>query len=221
MLRIALLSATALVVPFVSASFGQSEIAKSRSEKAKLIEVLAKELDGMPNAKTKDGPITVDVLTKDWAVVVSGTEKWSLAIGQALYLAAITERKPCIVLTPVDDDDVEHEDRCWTACRLAKVRLLSWDNTIHKTRALHEPIDREKERDKELIELRREIEHLEKLVEIHKKSGEFLAKVAVMETRKREKVEEELTKRIENLEALLRLAEMDAAEKNPAPKTKR
>ena len=40
----------------------------------------------------------VDCLSPDYAIEVDWTEKWAEAIGQALYYAAETDRKPAVIL---------------------------------------------------------------------------------------------------------------------------
>jgi hypothetical protein len=66
----------------------------------------------------------VDLLNAEYAIEVDWPEKWAEAIGQSLYYAALTDRKPGIILL-VDNlkDQSRYVYRCQTICEKYDIKL--------------------------------------------------------------------------------------------------
>lgn len=53
----------------------------------------------------------VDCLTSEYAIEVDFAKKWAEGIGQALYYAEITGKKPAVALIVEEDEDKKYIDR--------------------------------------------------------------------------------------------------------------
>lgn len=66
----------------------------------------------------------VDVLTSEYAIEADWATKWAEAIGQSLYYAEITGRKPGIILLLKDKDkDQKYIYRCQTIAQKYDIRV--------------------------------------------------------------------------------------------------
>lgn len=59
--------------------------------------ILCNKLDGVMEFKLKDNT-RVDCLTNDYAIEVDWAKKWAEGIGQSLYYAEMTNKKPAVAL---------------------------------------------------------------------------------------------------------------------------
>ena len=67
----------------------------------------------------------MDILTPRYAIEVDRAHKWSEAIGQALFYALKTKRKPAIILLTEDAlKDARFVRRCSLVCRRYRIRLF-------------------------------------------------------------------------------------------------
>ena len=67
----------------------------------------------------------VDILTLDWAIEVDWAPKWAEGIGQALWYATVTGKKPGVCLLCKDmKKDKDHIYRCHTLC--VKYDIMLW-----------------------------------------------------------------------------------------------
>ncbi len=160
---------TAALVTLSSVCLAQSD--KAKSDKAKQIELLAEEFGGDVRTlhfRTFGPAMTVDILTKDLAILVVATPKeWPAAVGNALHGAAVGKRLPCVILLRKEGatDDVQYLDcqaRLETTCRLAGVRMLMRDTEKNKTYVYHDGED--KENAVKLLKLEAEVARLRKQV---------------------------------------------------------
>ncbi len=67
----------------------------------------------------------VDLLNDEYAIEVDWSRKWAEAVGQSLYYAAVTGRKPAVILL-VKDATAERRYvyRCLVSCARADVSLF-------------------------------------------------------------------------------------------------
>lgn len=65
----------------------------------------------------------VDLLSDEYAIEVDYAPKWAEAIGQSLYYAAVTGRKPGIVLLVSDRSENRFVYRCQTVALKHGIRL--------------------------------------------------------------------------------------------------
>ena len=66
----------------------------------------------------------VDMLTADYAIEADWSHKWAEAIGQSLYYAALTDKKPGIILLVKSTaDEARFIYRCQTVCQKHDIRL--------------------------------------------------------------------------------------------------
>ena len=67
----------------------------------------------------------VDLLSSEYAIEVDWSRKWAEAVGQSLYYAAVTGRRPAVILL-VKDATAERRYvyRCLVICARADVRLF-------------------------------------------------------------------------------------------------
>ena len=76
-------------------------------------EILAHKLNGVTEYKVEGG--SVDILTSDYAIEVKRASKWKHSIGQALWYALQTNRKPGIILIMKSRKDRIHGIRLQSA----------------------------------------------------------------------------------------------------------
>jgi len=65
----------------------------------------------------------VDLLNDEYAIEVDWAPKWAEAIGQSLYYATVTGRKPAIILLTKGLDDRRFVYRCLVVCARTNIRL--------------------------------------------------------------------------------------------------
>ncbi|MDA8428150.1 MAG: hypothetical protein M0T70_02735 [Geobacteraceae bacterium] len=73
-------------------------------------EAWCKKINGITEYRLEDGA-RVDCLTDQFAIEFDFAPKWAESIGQALYYAEMTGRKPGVVLIQENDDDDRYMDR--------------------------------------------------------------------------------------------------------------
>lgn len=84
---------------------------------------LAEQLGGEREFRTHDGS-RVDILTDDHAIEVEWVKKWAQAVGQAVFYAAVTGRRPAIILLLRDKPNEQtYVLRCAVACAAAGIAL--------------------------------------------------------------------------------------------------
>jgi hypothetical protein len=67
----------------------------------------------------------VDILTPELAIEVDWARKWAEAIGQSLYYAAVTGKKPGVVLLRRKKTDERYVSRCLAVCAERDIMLHS------------------------------------------------------------------------------------------------
>ncbi len=55
-------------------------------------------LGGITEYRPKQDNVRVDILTRDEAIEVDFAQKWAESIGQALYYAVLTKRRPAVMI---------------------------------------------------------------------------------------------------------------------------
>lgn len=66
----------------------------------------------------------VDMLSDEWAIEVDWSGKWAESIGQSLYYAELTGRKPGIILLVKDvQREMRYVHRCQVVCARVGIRL--------------------------------------------------------------------------------------------------
>lgn len=83
---------------------------------------LAKEMGGIAEYRLPDRT-RVDILTNDLACEVDWAKKWAEGIGQSLYYAEMTGRKPCVILIIKNEKDQRFVKRCKLVCDKYKIEL--------------------------------------------------------------------------------------------------
>lgn len=68
---------------------------------------IAEEIDGTPEYRLPNGS-RVDILTDDVAWEVERSESWEESIGQSLFYAISTDRKPGVYLLLIGDSDEDY-----------------------------------------------------------------------------------------------------------------
>lgn len=68
----------------------------------------------------------VDCLTSEYAIEVDFAKKWAESIGQALYYAEVTGRKPVVVLIVSEDDD-KYVDRVKKVANKVGIKIIILD----------------------------------------------------------------------------------------------
>jgi len=67
----------------------------------------------------------VDMVTDEYAIEVDWPRKWAEAIGQSLYYAEVTGKKPGIILLVKDmDSERRYVYRCQTVCAKHSIKLF-------------------------------------------------------------------------------------------------
>lgn len=67
----------------------------------------------------------VDLLSDEFAIEVDWAPKWAESIGQALYYAELTGKKPAVLLLVVDDPrERKHVYRAQTVCARHGIKLF-------------------------------------------------------------------------------------------------
>ena len=69
----------------------------------------------------------VDCLTKEYAIEVDWAKKWAEGIGQALYYAEITHRKPAVGLIVGDSKDDKYLKRLRTVAKEFNIKVIILD----------------------------------------------------------------------------------------------
>ena len=93
-------------------------------DQAKLIN---QKLKGELEHPTVDGS-RVDILTQKYAYEVDWSSKWAEAVGQSLYYAAATGKKPAIILLMKDRKaEQKYYLRCLVVCSRHDIHLEAWD----------------------------------------------------------------------------------------------
>lgn len=65
----------------------------------------------------------VDCLTSEYAIEVDFAKKWAEGIGQALYYAEITKKKPAVALI-VGEDDTKYLERIQTVADKFDIKII-------------------------------------------------------------------------------------------------
>ena len=91
-----------LIILVVAALFAGCTKAKKHNEKYYQTQ-LCNELDGVMEQSLLDRT-RVDCLTDEYAIEVDFAKKWAEGVGQSLYYAAMTEKKPAVGLIVRDTD---------------------------------------------------------------------------------------------------------------------
>jgi len=66
----------------------------------------------------------VDCLTKDYAVEFDFAHKWAESVGQSLYYAKMTDKKPAIVLIMESDSDDKYYNRANLLAKSYNIKLF-------------------------------------------------------------------------------------------------
>ncbi|SFV61282.1 hypothetical protein MNB_SV-9-1436 [hydrothermal vent metagenome] len=66
----------------------------------------------------------VDCLTKEYAIEVDWAKKWAEGIGQALYYAEITHKKPAVALIVGDKRDDKYLKRLKTVAKEFNIKII-------------------------------------------------------------------------------------------------
>lgn len=90
------------------------------------INLLAKELGGQTEVTVPNG--RVDILTDDYAIEVERADKWKNSIGQALWYAQQTNKKPGIIIILESPEDFKHFQRLNSSLAYAGLaqRVTTW-----------------------------------------------------------------------------------------------
>ena len=67
----------------------------------------------------------VDCLTKEYAVEFDFAQKWAESVGQSLYYAKMTDKKPAIVLIMESDSDKKYYNRADLLAKTYNITLYS------------------------------------------------------------------------------------------------
>jgi hypothetical protein len=67
----------------------------------------------------------VDLLTDEEAIEVDWAKKWAEAIGQALYYADATKRRPAVILLLTAPTDQRYVDRCQRIAKRYGIRVYT------------------------------------------------------------------------------------------------
>ncbi len=78
--------------------------------------------NGVREYRLDDGS-RVDCLTKDYAIEYDFASKWAEAIGQALYYAEKTGKKPAIVLILKNEKQKKHLPKAEMLCKKYNIEL--------------------------------------------------------------------------------------------------
>jgi len=69
--------------------------------------------------------VRVDLLSKEYAIEADWPHKWQEAVGQSLYYAILTDKKPAIILLVTDPkNEMRDCERCQTVCAKYGIRLF-------------------------------------------------------------------------------------------------
>lgn len=97
--------------------------AYSRASEARYVEDLAPRFNGRTEVRLWDGT-RADIINNVAAIEVDWAPKWAEGIGQALYYAQLTGKKPILVLLAVRGQNERHIYRAQTAGARAGVTVL-------------------------------------------------------------------------------------------------
>ena len=86
--------------------------------------LLCNELDGKMEYVLKD-KTRVDCLTDEYAIEVDFAKKWAESIGQSLYYAHMTGKKPAVGLIMNDDKDKRYYKRLKTLAKQYNIKIFS------------------------------------------------------------------------------------------------
>ena len=68
--------------------------------------------------------VRVDLINEEYAIEADWPHKWAEAVGQALYYAEMTEKKPAIILLVTNmTKEVRHCEKCLLVCRRNGIKL--------------------------------------------------------------------------------------------------
>lgn len=70
----------------------------------------------------------VDLLNDQFAIEVDWSHKWQEAIGQALYYAMVTGKKPAVLLLAKPDRKLIHLYRCFLVCQKHGIEFYQEDS---------------------------------------------------------------------------------------------
>lgn len=85
-----------IILSFIFISTGTG-LAKHLHLEKEYQDAYARKVNGAVEVVLNDGA-RVDILTPDYAIEVDFAQKWAESIGQSLYYAICTERKPAVLL---------------------------------------------------------------------------------------------------------------------------
>ena len=83
---------------------------------------MCNKLNGIIEYRLKD-ETRVDCLTSDYAIEVDWAKKWAEGIGQALYYAQMTNRKPAVALI-VGKKDTKFLTRLKTVANRLNIKII-------------------------------------------------------------------------------------------------
>jgi hypothetical protein len=96
-----------------------TSLAGEREEQARLAPKYHAEIEVVLWDQTR-----VDLLNDEYAIEIDFSVKWAEAVGQSLYYAALTDRKPAIILLIKDfKKETRNIFRCQLLCELYKIKL--------------------------------------------------------------------------------------------------
>lgn len=97
-------------------------------------EHFCKTYGGITEYRLKD-KTRVDCLLQDYAIEVDFAQKWAESIGQSLYYAAQTSRKPAVLLIMEDKEkDQKYLDRLENVSKTHNISIWIIDKTFSITR---------------------------------------------------------------------------------------
>ena len=98
-------------------------------------EHFCKAYDGITEYRLKD-KTRVDCLIKDYAIEVDFAQKWAESIGQSLYYASQTSRKPAVLLIMEDKKkDQKYLDRLENVSKRHNINIWIIDKTFTITKS--------------------------------------------------------------------------------------
>jgi hypothetical protein len=90
-------------------------------------------LDGVTEYRLDDGT-RVDILTDDYAIEVDWATKWAESVGQCLYYAEKTGKRPMSLLLIEDDADDKYVWRILRAVKDTNIEVRTYDMRTKRLR---------------------------------------------------------------------------------------
>ena len=91
-----------------------------------LCKILARNLNGEVEFRLGDGT-RVDILTDEYAIEVDWAPKWAESIGQCLYYAEKTDRKPMSLLLIESESDKRYIERLMVVARVKGIEVRTFN----------------------------------------------------------------------------------------------